>query len=89
MAKIVLDETAHAEKLAITGTPGIPEKCRPHQFRNTGTRLREIFSLFTASKQKLADKRVPISYQKGIFPMRHGQRYFVGNPSKNLAEAEK
>lgn len=21
--------------------------------------------------------------------MRHGQRYFVGNPSKNLAEAEK
>lgn len=51
MAEIVLDETAHAEKLAITGTPGIPEKCRPHQFRNTGTRLREIFSLFTASKQ--------------------------------------
>lgn len=36
MAKIVLDETAHAEKLAITGTPDIPEKCRPHQFRNTG-----------------------------------------------------
>lgn len=51
MAKIVLDETAHAEKLAITGTPDIPEKCRPHQFRNTGTRLRKIFSLFTASKQ--------------------------------------
>lgn len=36
MAKIVLDETAHAEKLAITGTPGIPENADHTNFATQG-----------------------------------------------------